>query len=120
MRNLQLGQRLRELRQHHHFTQEYVSSRLNVERPAYSNYECGKRTPPLELIIQLTDLYQISLEDLLCNPDFSAGAATNEFSLSSITKDEKILMRTYRLLPEEEKQEILHFLQYKMHQSKNL
>jgi transcriptional regulator with XRE-family HTH domain len=120
MINLQLGQRLRELRKHHHYTQEYISSLLNIERPAYSNYECGKRTPPLELIIQLADLYQISLEDLLCNPDFSACAATNEFSLSSITKDEKILLRIYRMLSKEQRHEILHFMQYKMHQSKNL
>lgn len=111
---IQLGQRLRELREFHHFTQEYVSSSLHVERPAYSNYECGKRTPSLELLVQLADFYHISMDDLLCNPDFSPCAATDEFASSSISKEEKIFLRSYRLLSTDAKRETLHFMQFKL------
>lgn len=114
MISTQLGHRLRELREFHHFTQEYVSSRLHVERPAYSNYECGKRTPSLDFLIQLADFYHISIEDLLCNPDFSPCAATDEFALSSISKEEKYFLRFYRLLPTNARLETLHFMQFKL------
>lgn len=114
MISIQLGQRLRELREFHHYTQEYVSSRLNIERPSYSNYECGKRTPPLELLIQLADFYQISIDDLLCNPDFSPCAVTDEILPASITKEEKVILRSYRHLSDADKQELLHFLQFKL------
>ena len=109
-----LGQRLRELREYHHYTQEYISSQLNIERPSYSNYECGKRTPPLELLVKLADFYHISMDDLLCNPNFSPCAAADEFSLSSISQDEKLLLRFYRLLSEDARQEALHFMQFKL------
>lgn len=112
----QLGQRLRELREYHHYTQEYISSKLNIERPSYSNYECGKRTPPIELLIKLADFYHISMDDLLCNPEFSPCAATDEFSPSSISKDEKIILRFYRLLSNDAKREALHFMQFKLQQ----
>lgn len=114
MISIQLGQRLRELREFHHYTQEYVSSRLNIERPSYSNYECGKRTPPLELLIQLADFYQISIDDLLCNPDFSPCAVSDEILPASITKEEKVILRSYRQLSDADKQELLHFLQFKL------
>lgn len=115
---IQLGQRLRELRKFHNFTQEYVSSKLHVERPAYSNYECGKRALPLELLVQLADFYQVSIDDLLCNPDFSPSAATDEFAVTSISNEEKILLRFYRLLSNNEKREALQFVQFKIQNQK--
>lgn len=120
MISIQLGQRLRELREFHHFTQEYVSSRLNIERPSYSNYECGKRTPPLELIVQLANFYQVSIDDLLRTPDFSPENTTDEFSPSSIHTEEKLFLRLYRQLSDEGKQETLHFMQFNLQNSKSM
>lgn len=117
MISTQLGQRLRELREFHHLTQEFISSMLNVERPSYSNYECGKRTPPLELLIQLADFYHVSMDDLLRNPDFSACTATDEFS--TISKEEKLFLRLYRSLPDESKRESLSFMQFKLQTRKS-
>ncbi|MEY8428542.1 helix-turn-helix domain-containing protein [Lachnospiraceae bacterium 46-15] len=118
MKNIELGQRLRDLREYHHYTQEYISSKLNIERPSYSNYECGKRTPPLDLIIRLCDFYQISLDDLLRSPKFSPCAATMEDILPSSGEDEEALLHFYRLLPDASKREILQYLEFKLQQSK--
>ncbi len=111
MKNIELGQRLKDLREYHHYTQEYISSKLNIERPSYSNYECGKRTPPLDLIIRLCNFYQVSLDDLLCNPKFSPCAATMEGIPPSSGEDEEALLHYYRLLPDDSKREILQYLQ---------
>ena len=50
-----LGQRLRRLREDRGYTQEHVSTILNVERQTYTNYENGYRTPPLDSLVQLAD-----------------------------------------------------------------
>lgn len=118
MKNIELGQRLKDLREYHHYTQEYISSKLNIERPSYSNYECGKRTPPLDLIIRLCNFYQVSLDDLLCNPKFSPCATTMEGIPPSSGEDEEALLHYYRLLPDDSKREILQYLQFKFQQAK--
>ena len=95
-----------------------LGQRLNIERPSYSNYECGKRTPPLDLIIRLCNFYQVSLDDLLCNPKFSPCAATMEGIPPSSGEDEEALLHYYRLLPDDSKREILQYLQFKFQQAK--
>lgn len=92
MTSAHIGQRLKTLREYYCYTQKYVSSKINIERPSYSNYELGKRTPPLEVIITLADFYHISLDDLLCNPDFSPRGASPESDYDSLANDESILL----------------------------
>lgn len=60
-----LGQRLRRLREDRGYTQEHVSTILNVERQTYTNYENGYRTPPLDSLVQLADLFGISMDYLI-------------------------------------------------------
>lgn len=118
MRGKQLGNRLRQLREYHHYTQEYVSTRFNIERPSYSNYECGKCTPPLEFITRLADFYQISLDDLLRNPDFFPSATTKELFAFPFTRDERLLFHLYRLLPDDAKRDTLQYVEFRFHQSR--
>ena len=41
MATIHLAQHLKELREANRYTQDYVGSQLNIERPTYSNYEIG-------------------------------------------------------------------------------
>ncbi|MBE6710497.1 MAG: helix-turn-helix transcriptional regulator [Ruminococcaceae bacterium] len=61
--------RIRDLREDHDYTQEYVASKLNIRQNTYSQYETGKRQLPIELLIQLADLYQTSTDYILCRTD---------------------------------------------------
>ena len=110
---LLLAQHLKELRDFHQYTQEYVSSQLNIERPSYSNYELGKRTPTLDLVIAFADFYNVSVDDLLRNPDFTPCAATSEESLIPNSDDERELLATYRLLSQYDKEELLDYIKFK-------
>ena len=69
-----LGERLRELRKVHGYTQDYVASFLGVIRQTYSHYETGRCMPPTQALYKLAGLYRISVEDLLhiaADPDSS-------------------------------------------------
>ena len=65
MPNIQLSKNLRTLRKAHHLTQTHLSEILNISRQAYSNYENNKRTPDLDSLIHLSQLYQVSLDQLV-------------------------------------------------------
>ena len=80
--NVQLVENLRRLRDEHNYTQLQISKRLNISRQAYSNYETGKRVPDIETLLRLTDIYRISLEDLIARP-------YPRFSDTTLSKDAK-------------------------------
>ncbi len=65
MANLQLTKNLYEYRKANTLTQNDVGKYLNISRQAYSNYETGKRDPDLGLLVKLSELYNISLNQLI-------------------------------------------------------
>ena len=62
MSNIQLVENLYRLRKAHHYTQQEISDLLNISRQAYSNYETSKRTPDLDSLMRLADIYGVSLD----------------------------------------------------------
>ena len=64
------GQQLRVMRRAHHLTQEQLSELLeeggsSVSRNAISAWESEKRTPSLEHIVFLAELYVCPLDELV-------------------------------------------------------
>lgn len=57
-------QRLRDLREDADLTQSALAERLGIQQTVYSRYERGARTIPLELLLQLADYYDVSLDYL--------------------------------------------------------
>ena len=68
MSNIQLVENLYRLRKAHHYTQQEISDLLNISRQAYSNYETSKRTPDLDSLMRLADIYGVSLDQLVNHP----------------------------------------------------
>ncbi|MDD7142822.1 helix-turn-helix domain-containing protein [Bariatricus sp. HCP28S3_A7] len=58
-----------DLRQDNDYTQEYVAKYLGVAQNTYSQYESDKRPIPLEYIVALCDLYEVSADYLLGRVD---------------------------------------------------
>ena len=52
---------LRELRD---WKQQDVAKALGVSRSTYANYESGRRAPDLSILMNLADIYGISLDEL--------------------------------------------------------
>ena len=61
--------RLRDLREDHDYTQQFVAEKLHIRQNTYSQYENGKRQLPIEVLIQLADLYQTSTDYILRRTD---------------------------------------------------
>ena len=57
--------RLRDLREDHDFTQQYVSDYLGMKQSQYSRYERGIRDIPTDILIKLTKLYNTTTDYIL-------------------------------------------------------
>ena len=57
--------RIKNLREDKDLTQKQISKYLNISQVAYSYYELGKRSIPLELLCKLADFYNTSIDYLL-------------------------------------------------------
>ena len=62
---LSYSELLRELRIYHGYTQKNISDYLKITSQAYSNYECGKRTPDLEIMCRIAEFYHMTPEELV-------------------------------------------------------
>lgn len=62
-----IGEKIKQRRHELNITQQQVANQLHVTRQTISNWENDKSTPDLQSIIDLSDIYQISLDELLKN-----------------------------------------------------
>ena len=62
---MEIGKKLKAARQSSGLTQEQVAERLYVSRQTISNWENEKSYPDIVSVVRLSDLYSISLDDLL-------------------------------------------------------
>lgn len=57
--------RMRDLREDHDMTQADIAKALQVAKPRISEWEKGKHLPSVEIIIKLSNLYNVSTDYLL-------------------------------------------------------
>lgn len=60
-----LSEKLAALRKAHGYSQLYVAERLNVSRQAISRWEVGSSMPSTENLMELSRLYDVSLDELV-------------------------------------------------------
>ncbi len=106
MKHSVISSSIRILRKRAGYTQEEVSNKLSIQRQTYCNYENATRTPPLDIIVALADLYQVSVDYLV----------RDEKSLESISAHEllkKALLDEFFSLPKAIQNEVLDFIRFK-------
>ena len=65
MDSKKIGKYITELRKYYKITQDELASRLGVTRQAVSKWETGVAIPDIELLMQLSDIYGISVNDIV-------------------------------------------------------
>ena len=61
---------LKNIRKSLKLNQQKVALDLNISREALSHYENGKRQPPLELLLQMSDYFNVSINYLITGKEF--------------------------------------------------
>ena len=62
---MQICERLKAARKNSGMTQEEVAEKIHVSRVSISNWETGKTLPDIASLIELSDLYHITLDELV-------------------------------------------------------
>ena len=62
---MEIGDKLKNARLDQGLTQENLAERLNVSRQTISNWENNRSFPDIISILHLSDIYSISLDELL-------------------------------------------------------
>ena len=57
--------RLRDLREDSDLTQKKLAEMLHISQNTYSQYENGVRQLPIEILIQLSEIYNVSTDYIL-------------------------------------------------------
>ena len=65
MNQLKIGKFLKELRTEKNLTQEQLAESLNVSRRTVSRWETGFNLPDLDILVIMSDFYQVDLRELL-------------------------------------------------------
>jgi len=61
--------RLEDLREERKWTQKAVASELHISQRAYSHYENGTRSMPIDILIKIADLYNVSIDYIVGRTD---------------------------------------------------
>ncbi len=98
MNLIEIGKFIAQLRKEHMLSQEQLGEILGVTNKTVSRWETGRYLPPAEMLLSLSDLFNVSVNELLCGKRLSSEEykAASEDNLiqtiksSSFTLKEKI------------------------------
>lgn len=77
----QSGDRIRQLRLKSGLTQEQTAEKLNIDRSFYGRVESGRSGCSVDLLVQLSELFEVSLDYLILGRYSVATFKGNEKSL---------------------------------------
>lgn len=87
---MKIGEKLRNARAKEKMTQEYVAEKIAVSRQTISNWENEKFYPDIVSVIKLSDLYNISLDELLKGDEAMMGHL--EESVNVVNSNQRLLI----------------------------
>lgn len=111
-----VSESLRKIRKAHKLTQQDVANVLGVDRTTYTLYELGATYPSIASLEKLSEAYNATVgyiigkeenncpERIIKNADFLR--EENVDPLAYLSKDERSLIFSYRILSDEDKKKI--------------
>lgn len=91
--------RIKELRNQLHLSQDYVAKYLGINRSSYTQMENGKRKVLADEVAQLSILFGVSADSLLNNTEISQPAT--------------MFARSFEKLDESDQAEIMNLIRFK-------
>ena len=77
-----MGERIRQMRQNQGCTLKSLGQKINVSEQALSQYELGKREPPLEVVKRISEALDVPTEYLLGLTSFKTQEELTNVSIS--------------------------------------
>lgn len=71
MDTVKIGKFLSLLRKEKNLTQEQLAEKLGINNKTISRWETGNYMPPIEMLLELSKFYEVSINELLCGERLS-------------------------------------------------
>lgn len=65
MKNIKIAENIRFFRKQAGLTQEELAARFGSRKTLISNYEIGRNTPDIEMLWELADIFDITIDELV-------------------------------------------------------
>ena len=108
---IEFGKRLAQMRQQSNLSQKAIAEKLKIPQSTYAGYETGSRKIPLELIVKLSKILNVSPTILILGKEINI---INDFTASEID-----IIKKYRQLDADGKQRIENQLNFEVDQIKD-
>ncbi|HEX2986359.1 MAG TPA: helix-turn-helix transcriptional regulator [Caproiciproducens sp.] len=120
-----INERLRELRLKSGYTQSQIAKILNIDRSTYSYYEIGKTMPDINVLLKLSKIFNIHINELLADEGHPEGVSDigpspnflhsrkNTSHIYELSNQEKELVGAFRVCSQIDQQKILEFIKKK-------
>lgn len=108
---IEFGKRLAQMRQQSNLSQKAIAEKLKIPQSTYAGYETGSRKIPLELIVKLSKILNVSPTILILGKEINI---INDFTASEI-----YIIKKYRQLDVDGKQRIENQLNFEVDQIKD-
>ena len=92
-------EKIKELRNQLHLSQDYVAKYLGISRSTYTQMENGKRKVLADEVAQLSNLFGVSTDSLLNNTELSQPAT--------------VFARSFEKLDQRDQEEIMNLIRFK-------
>ena len=94
-----VNEKIKELRNQLHLSQDYVAKYLGMNRSTYTQMENGKRKVLADEVAQLSNLFGVSTDSLLNNTELSQPAT--------------VFARSFEKLDQRDQEEIMNLIRFK-------
>lgn len=117
-----INERLRELRLKSGYTQFQIAKILNIDRSTYSYYEIGKTMPDINVLLKLSRIFNIPINELLADENRPEGVSDsgsapnflqsrkNSSHIYELSNHEKELVGYFRFCTPEDQEKILDYV----------
>lgn len=83
---MDIKEKLKKIRLDHHQTQEEMANLFHVSRQTISSWENGRTYPNIDVLIKMSDYYQVSLDDLIKEDNDMVDTFSNAIKKSKARK----------------------------------
>lgn len=81
-----IAENIKHFREEKKISQSELAERLNVTRQAVSNWECGKTEPDIETLHKISDILEITIEELIYGTKRTTTIIHNHNTTQNVTK----------------------------------
>ena len=95
-----LNERIKKLREEENISQTELAKEIGIAKNTLCQYEKNRANPSLEIILQIADYFNVSVDYLLGRADDFGNIVVQSSATDSLSGEEREVVDTFRKIPD--------------------